>query len=704
MLGDLTSTAAAFVLFPLFVVVPGFVIGRLTGAAAFREQSLPWQILLAALFSIAVCPILTYLLARTGSFFPVWAAYGLIWLLFLGLATEIGLARAGRAAAGVLRRRWAICAILLWLVIGYLMLADIELDGGLSLSMLVHDYLKHVAITDAISRTGVPPANPSLYPGAPLDLFYYYLWFLLCSLVDRLGGSLIGPIQAVHAGALWTGLILMATLFVFVRHMAIGGGKTLIPPRYGLALFLLLVTGLDILPLAALGFLHAWAGSGPGIPADLQWWNEQISAWTGAMLWVPHHIAALVACLTGFLVLRHLAARPWRLRDLPAAAVAGLAFASAAGMSVWVTLVAAACFALWCGFVLAAGRRNEILPHLVAGAVALVAAFPFLLDLAGAHRLDLAPLRFAVREFWPLTKSLQWFGAGVDCGAGCLLLLLPVNYALELGFFLLAVPYYWRARLKRGKLTADELLFLTLTGVSVLICTFLRADIYNNDLAWRGFMFAQFFMLLWSLPVAAAVLSPLLKGGAARPPPSETGNGLPWTAPGRAGRTILAAAIVLGLLATTAEMLRLRLRPAEEQVLALRRIYEWIDENTPRTAVVQHNPGRKVDLFHALYGHRQTAVSDELYGILYGVGGELFDTVHVPVLGIFQASADLPRVLGVCERFGIDFLVVKATDPIWDDPSAWASSAVPIHENTYARVFSVKDLRGNGEREGGRRK
>lgn len=692
MLADLSGTFAAFLLFPLIIFVPGFVAGFATGALNFRDADFPQKILLSVVFSVAVCPIATYALARTGSFLPVWCVYAAVWAVFPWLVSKMDLPRAGKECAAILRKKWVVPAAALWIAVSYASLADVRIDAGLSQNVMVFDYVKHFSVTDAITRTGVPPANPSFYPGEPIALFYYYFWFLLCSLVDQLGGAVVGPRHAVQAGTIWAGFALMAVLLLHLRFMAARGGAVGIRPLYGLALFLLLVTGLDIVPTVIFGVIHMWTGTGPGIQPDLEWWNEQVSAWVSTLLWVPHHAAALVACLTGFLLLRDLASRPFRRKALPACLVAALAFASAAGLSVWVTVVAAAVFAAWTGLALILRQKDEFIPHLLVGVSAVVIALPYLLDLASASHLQGAPVRAAVREFWPITRMSEWFGAEAGCNAACLLLVLPVNYALELGFVLFAVLYYWRARLKLGGLSRHEAFSLVLVGVSVLTCTFLRSDIHNNDLGWRGFLFAQFMMLLWSIPVASAILP----SKAAREETGVESGGL-WTFPGCKGpgpwaRRLLAVALVLGLLGSTAEVLRIRIWPADEWNLVLRQTYEWIDGNTLQTAIVQHNPGTLAEEFHALYGHRQVAVADEHFGKLYGVDTELFDSVHKPVLRIFQKDTPLTEILDICKKFGIDLLLVKATDPVWDDRSSWVWTATSLHDTKYTKVFAVSKL------------
>ena len=76
--------------------------------------------------------------------------------------------------------------------------------------------------------------------------------------------------------------------------------KTTIERKTLLGIGLLAVTGLDLLPTLYIWFAgHVWLD-------DMELWNEaQITSWAGSLLWVPHHVAALIACFVAFLLLRH---------------------------------------------------------------------------------------------------------------------------------------------------------------------------------------------------------------------------------------------------------------------------------------------------------------------------------------------------------------------------------------------------------------
>ena len=572
---DLIGTAVGLVLFPLIMVIPGYVAGWSSNVLDFRGETPVFRLALALALSVAVCPVFVYLLARTGSFIPVWGALGAVGLAFLAVAGKGGVP-AGIGA--LLRRRWVVPLALLWVAAAYLDVADFIVDGTLSRSILINDYAKHVAVTDAITRTGLPPANPSLYPGEPITLFYYYFWFLLCSLVDQMGGALVGPRHAVYAGTIWGGFAFAAAYLVLVRRFALVDG---VRPAYGIALLLLLVTGLDLVPNIGFGVFMAKTGLGPGIQPDLEWWNEQVSAWPTALLWVPHHVGALTACLIGFLAVLPCGCGPRN------SAVAAAAFASAAGMSVWVTLAAAAGYAVWMAVRLIDGRRAEVLVLAGVGALALLLAAPFLIDTVQANRMEGTPFALAVREFWPLTRSVEWYGVDLGCGGVCKFILLPVNYGLELGFFAVTAFVFWSRRAGRGPLADEERLFLVLALAGLMVATFVRASIHNNDLAWRGFMFAQVALTLWAVPVTRRFLEGGMQRGLA---------------------ALLAACLALGLLGTAAAYARTRIWPYDAGEFTLRRTYEWIHANTPRHWIVQHNPAIDGEFQHPMYLHRQVAV------------------------------------------------------------------------------------------------
>src|SRR5581483_326657 len=112
MLSDLTGSMAAVCLFPLFLVAPGLVAGWWTGLYDCRRRTGAFEWVLSIPLSLAVCPILTYLVGRFVGMPAVWAMYGATWIAAAALFVrrDLGIPRLPRAAwwiGGV----WAAIAI-----------------------------------------------------------------------------------------------------------------------------------------------------------------------------------------------------------------------------------------------------------------------------------------------------------------------------------------------------------------------------------------------------------------------------------------------------------------------------------------------------------------------------------------------------------------------------------------------------------------
>lgn len=649
---DILATAVAVVLFGLCVLPLGWLATR---RLALAGDGAAWTVLLGT--------ALTTLVAALASRFLGMAA---AWAMLAGTAAVAALSllraeerRALAAALAPLADRRLLIGLALWLAGGWLVIADIQVGGGLSLSGVLVDYAKHVSVTDAISRTGVPPVNPNYYPEQPLPLFYYYYWFLLCSLVDQLGGDLVTAKHAVFAGTLWGGGLLLAALRLYAGTL----DDTEMPAsrRTAIAAALLLVTGLDLLPFVAI-HLNAAVQGLPGPMPDLEWWNEQVTAWLAVALWVPHHLGALAICLAAFLLLN--AAPPDR-QDLrwSRAAVAGLIFTASLGTSIWVTMTAAVIAAAWCAVLMVWGERATLAVWIAAGTVAALTALPYIQEVAAARQGGNAAVALGIREFFPLTRADRLLGIDIECGQLCRLAVLPLNYVLEFGFFALAGILYWR---RHGwPKTSGERFLLTAALAALAFCSVVKANVAANDLGWRGLMFTQFALLLWAAPLVAEIPR----------------------------RPLLRAAAILGLGATLIQVVQLRAHPADPRDADLRRTYEWLASHTAEDAILQHNPAVMFEPLHALYGNRQAVFSDWLYGALYGIGADDAKALQSDLATLFASPAlPSPAVADLAGRYHITHLVAKAEDPVWSVPDSWVWQSEPVFATTTTRVVAVADL------------
>jgi hypothetical protein len=226
-----------------------------------------------------------------------------------------------------------------------------------------------------------------------------------------------------------------------------------------------------------------------------------------------------------------------------------------------------------------------------------------------------------------------------------------------------------------------------MVATSLLICTFLRSTVIdNNDLGWRGFLVAQFGLLLWSVDVLS---DRRYKRSA-----------------------LLAAMLALGAAGTVYDVFMLRLYPVladrgalpqlvwmspdrklGERNYALREAYEWAEKSTPADAIVQFSP-RVVwqDTPGFLYANRQIAAADQ--SCLAGFGGDA--SLCAPMLAasnrLFpERGQPAPPSSAACESLGASLLIVKDTDAVWAVRDSWVWREEPLFSNALVRVFGCRN-------------
>jgi hypothetical protein len=673
---------ACLALFP-FMLAPGYVAGWVLNLFEFRQRRLILRLILALPLTIAICPMPTYLLAR---FFELG-----LWLFYIVTFAACALLLANEIRRirlhAISRHAWVgLGLIALWVIVAVGSMVDLQIGDELYPPIAAFDHSTRTALTVAIARH-IPPSNP-FFAKAAAPLRYHYLWLLFCSLPMKVFHLV--PRYAVYSGVVWCGVALICTIALgikfVVREQMIRVQED-IERTTLLAVGLLAVTGLDILPTLYLGLAHhSWA-------ADMEWWNDvQITSWADSMLWVPHNLSALIACFVAFVMLRHQADihRKWATAPI---IVAGLAFASAAGMSVYVTFTFVVAIALWLVVLILRKGWSEFSMFLAAGALALLCALPFLTSLRGPGGGE-AFVGFALRPFSMGIYFLHRMGihlltlSAVAIGNA---LLLPINYVLELGFFL-AILILRQRQVTSGKIevSTNELAAWTLIVTSFVIGTFMRSSTINtNDLGTRCFLPTQLILLLW----AAVMIHEVITHDPSPPAPR------PWV------RRTLAALLLLGIIGTAYQVFMLRMFPVladrvgirgatwvdmdrhfGKRAYALRSAYEVLDAQLPASAVLQSNPSRRYTILHSLYSGHDAAAGDAECATAFG-GDPTLCAVRVKKLTGLFASSDGSNVDGTCHEYGIDALVVEDLDRVWHEPSSWVWGRRPIVANDYVRVF-----------------
>jgi len=682
MLADWVAILAAFALFSTVGLLPGYALGWSLNLVRFRTRAWVFRLVLSVPMSIALGPVISYLIGRWLSMGAVLAVYGIggLYALFL-------MVRAPRAPLRL--PRIAVILVLIWITLAMLMLADLQIHRRVYFPIIAFDYAVRTAFTAAIDTWGIPAPNPFFFPGHFVGLRYHYFWLIQCALIERIGSPLVSARTALIAGTMWCGIGLMCLVALYLRLFS-PQAQTDISRRATIGIALLAVTGLDIVPALWMLWLNH-RGVVAGVSPSVEWWNNQVDGWLYTMLWEPHYLCSVIACLMGFLILWDAAEDGGRRWIAPGIA-AGLAFATAAGSGIYVAMIFAIFLTLW--FLITTGRKwyRETRLLALAGIVAMVTSLPFLKNLrgpgSGGPLLQLTIRSFDPVEFLHLNRP--WMVVLANA------MLLPANYFLELGFFFAVGLTVWKNfRAERRSSTRQELAAFTLAGASIVVCTFVKSTVtYTNDLGWRGFLLAQFILLMW----AADLVADLLSGRRSL---------------ARADRTVLAALLAVGCAGVGYDLAILRFYPVlsdagkvprmfwlasdeklGERTYANRQAYDWLKASSSVYTIVQQNPNPPFqDTFYGLYADRRTVAEDA--DCRTNVGGDpgecaavvntlmkLFPTDGESTPGSFQE---------VCRSLPLDVVAAKDTDAVWRERSSWVWNVKPIFANDFVRLFSCHE-------------
>ncbi len=686
MLADMIAVSCALGLLGATGTLSGYAVGRLTNVLGFRSRSLAFRLAASVPLSVAILPILGYTIGRWFSLAAVWAVLGVL----CGCA-------AGVAVHGVRKRRpWRVrrellpflALILVWLVIAFLSLADLQIEKRAYYSTIAFDHAIRTAVTASVATSGIPAQNPFYFPGQPAPLRYHYFWMIPCALVQWLGAPLVDARSAFIAGTMWCGVALICLIPLYLRLFSPQGAARL-RRRSLAAICLLAVTGLDLLPALVMLWLHR-KGLVFAVSPSVEWWNNQVDGWIYSLLWEAHYVCSLIACLVGFLVLWSLPPDAGRRSRQLAVLVAGVSWATAAGAGVYVALVFALFGALWISICLVRKWRREAGLLVAAGVVAAALVAPFFLGFPSyGSASGGSTIHLTLRSFYFGELVLSIFGIVHPAQLIVVdFLLLPLNYFLEFGYFFAVAWLVWRGYLaRRQPPTRAGLASFTMLAASLLVGTFLRSTAtHNNDIAWRGLLLAQFVLLLTAadLPPARGTV-----------------------------KLALAALLVLGAAGVVYDLAILRFYPVlsdagvlpaidwmspdrkfGERTYANREAYEWLRAHTPARAVIQQNP-RPVfqDTFYGMYGHRQTVAADPTCGAAFGGdprGCAAILTVLAPLYsGGSRAFED------ACARLHIDVFVARDSDPAWRDRESWIWTRRPVFTNPYVRLFACPATEGS---------
>jgi hypothetical protein len=699
-LQDLSDMLVAIMLFPFVLVFPGYDIAWASNIFSFRKRTTLARYVLAIATSSALVPIILFFAFR---FFSPQFGVGTIMIFFLVWAAVQFRSWASRRA-GLVLPSWQKAAFTIggiWMVFCIFLLVDVQIGQRLYFNAASYDFTTRTALIEAVTRTGIPMVNPGYYPGHFERITeLYYFWYILGSIVDILGGRWVDARMALFAGIAWTGLSLIATIAMYLR---------LRNPESGIKAWrlstlgaqMIAVSGLDFLPVMTL--MIAIKTTFGYLPFDgrIEGWNLPVMSWLNAITWVPNHVAGLIACTVAMLAILTCDYTN-KSRWLVHVVVAGASIGSAFGLSVWVPVTFGLFMAVWAvSLLFAKGQRALLVAIIAAGILGLVFAAPFLADiLRSGGRSEVtgaAPVALYVRHFM-FSKVLP---PGIREVVG--VLLLPLNYFFELGFFFAIAILWIHQRRKSQNWLTDPFWraeFLLLATVAILLSFVKSTVIAFNDLGMRAWLLGQFVLIIWAIDILKSSSKEgwLLTPSFLRSIPAS-----------KRVTDLLGILLIVGFLTTALEATSTRFwtilvdagvtgvpneltpdRQLGERTYDARLAYEYVRDHTPQDMIIQNNPATLLDRPSGLYGTRQMAIADRTG---YGVPKEIFTEMSKSIGEIFLAEdvSNWVEIDKVCSQYFIQAIIVNDTDALWRNLPVLQRQRAPMYRNRHYALFSCGD-------------
>lgn len=704
------------------MICPGYLAGWFTNLHEFRNRSFIERLFWSLPLSLAVTTIASVLIGKGVSLNAVamllcFCAAGWIALITREWVKTPGAARE-RIIGGHPFGGKAMVFAVLWIVVVILSLVDLEKGQKLFMNVAMLDVSYRVNWTNAILRTGIPPANPLYWFHQPAAMHNYYFWYVVCAAIARM--TQLSTRAVLIGGSVWAGFALVALIGLFLKHFLLVGNS--LRKQFVRAVALLSVTGIDLVYIAwALFHLHQPP------PPDLEAWSKDgIVSWLHTLLWAPHHLAAAICCMFAFLLAWMAGNGTNQRRSVHALSIIFIAaaLASAFGLSIYVTFAFFLVMIAW-GLWQLIFLRSPKTPLILAcgGVGAAILLVPYLRELthtsSGIH--GASPFGFAVREMIPpegllataLFRNLAGFRPELARNLAAAVLLVP-GYALELGFFSLVLVLYsipsWRGK---ARLTDAHRSLLFIAFTTILLMSVLRSDVLKvNDFGWRAALLVQFPLLLLG--------SELLETWPldSRQPVPETRESKREITPSWM-RTIGALTLVIGVFGTFCQALSLRFtEPLAERLVNPKRepIVAGISHNfyvstigfgqlnriIPEGAVVQLDPIRPYPYQTAadlLAIKRQLAILSDQPWCGAELGGDPSGCARMAgaIDAIFNgASAEQARA--TCQQYGIQYLVARVHDPAWKNRSGWVWELTPVVDDPEFRVLECGRYMREGQK------
>ncbi len=698
---------------PLYFLAPGYVAGSLSNILSFRSLSLLYRLLWALVLSTG--------LSILWSVHPYinMSQRSVMWgFLLSGVVALLCFVRDQRTnSAGAVPwdryTRW--CVLVLAVLLLYCILAPlgVEINGKLYENAASQtDWSIRIQLVDACLRGGVRPASPMFaFHGQTAPLHTYFYWYVLCAQIALLTG--IGAQSALTASCVGAALAQVAVLLLMLRSFPISSSPM---RRQAMMLGLAMcVTDLDVLVFLFDLFHHRFR------PDPQLALFDHTPGFLYAFIWSPHHVAGVVLCLTGLLLVVK-AKGLGRRKSLVHAVLAASCYAAAAGTSTFVTGISL----VVCAFVLvdALFHRDWGMVETIAlaGVLACVLTLPFVQAMRdsslGAPANTESPIHLRVRHNY---QALQiafhyYFESHVDQSRLYKLAFELMRIGLMLFFLLVDLgpilfigwDRFHQDWPRRALLTANERLLWLLFLAPAVPCLLLSSSNFShgaNDAGFHAATIMRTVAVLWAVPCMIRYVE--------APPPHSR-----WQRLG-------ALLFLLGLLSQAVQIFENRFQiplvdrglvaaiPLGERMPDIGRRFEQIREamdaaaqHTPPSGILEIYPHSRLASALLMYAHRQLAASDEGCNLPFGGSeseclsmvrrfNDLFggnpayhgERIVKPRASFHAEHTDVAAFKFVCKEDHLAAIVADYTSPAWQHPQTWVWTLSPVYANPTARVF-----------------
>ncbi len=725
---DLSSSLLAFCAFGVFLLPPAFLFAHWTNLVSFRERSRAERLLWVSALALPLSLFLSAIVGRFVAAPVISTVYLLAALCFAAMIAPAAWRERSALWQDARHYRPVLVALLVFAAYVLLITTSIEVHGHLYESVNFTDWSVRLPMVSGAMRDGVPPGNPFFtVNGHPEPSRYYYYWYVFCAAVGR--PLHLSARACLSASAFWSGLGLIAVLYLMLKHLlrytAKGAGEYLFP------LLLCCVMGVDVIAAVLGYFLHPAV-----IFPEIEWWlDDRVPSFLGALIFAPHHVAGVVCCVVAFLVMfvsrqqtpvQSERQRNWKV-PVVATVTAGICLAASAGDSTFVAFCFAIAGLVYTVDLVRTKRWSDLGVLCGAGALALLFSLPFLHDLT-AHTPGMPVEHHRVLEFELRNRREKEHFAGTlvfAAGDGFIrdtlyMAISPLLLILQFGFLL--VPLLMRVARDGKRLWArqpfsdgERFLWVLFVGGALPGFFLSSAPEGVNDLGRHAGLIMRLVLVVWAVPLLWPYLQRWREHKALSPEH-------PWWARAAVALFVLSLASQFWQIAVSRGLLPfLAHRP---QVVAaaplahevdigarffqLRRGLSQVEAQLPPNAVVQSNMGGPFQLLVMFYSSHPFAAGDPTCEPAFGGDKRKCAAIMQDLHTLFYTSPKIPYWANVpyhrnppvnpalagpeiffkaCADEKLAAVVVQNSDLAWTVPTSWVWQLRPLYAASLVRIF-----------------